>query len=67
VNDNEEVKQFEGKRVKVVGSPAPFGWTVKFTTPDNRVLKTSNVFGVDTVEVVQPACDAQQSSASGGQ
>jgi hypothetical protein len=67
VNDNEEVKQFEGKRVKVVGSPAPFGWTVKFTTPDNRVLKTSNVFGVDTVEVVQPACDVQQSSASGGQ
>ena len=56
VNNNEEVKQFEGKMVKVTGSPAPFGWTVKFTTPDKRTLKTSSVFGVDTVEVVQPSC-----------
>lgn len=56
VNNNEEVKQYEGKMVKVTGSPAPFGWSVKFTTPDNRTLKTSSVFGVDTVEVVQPSC-----------
>ena len=56
VNNNEEVKQYEGKMVKVTGSPAPFGWSVKFTTPDNRTLKTSSVFGVDTVEVVQPTC-----------
>ena len=58
VNNNEEVKQFEGKMVKVVGTPAPFGWSVKFETPDNRTLKTSSVFGVDTVEVVQPTCEA---------
>jgi hypothetical protein len=56
VNNNEEVKQYEGKMVKVTGSPAPFGWSVKFTTPDKRTLKTSDVFGVDTVEVVQPTC-----------
>jgi hypothetical protein len=56
VNNNEEVKQYEGKMVKVTGSPAPFGWSVKFTTPDKRTLKTSSVFGVDTVEVVQPSC-----------
>jgi hypothetical protein len=56
VNNNEEVKQYEGKMVKVEGTPAPFGWTVKFTTSDNRTLKTSSVFGVDTVEVVQPTC-----------
>ena len=64
VNDNDEVKQFEGKTVKVVGTPAPFGWSVKFTTPDNRTLKTSSVFGVDTVEVVQPSCGAPPQSAS---
>lgn len=58
VNNNEEVKQYEGKMVKVEGTPAPFGWSVKFTTPDNRTLKTSSVFGVDTVEVVQPTCQA---------
>jgi hypothetical protein len=58
VNNNEEVKQYEGKLVKVEGTPAPFGWSVKFTTPDNRTLKTSDVFGVDTVEVVQPTCQA---------
>jgi hypothetical protein len=58
VNNNDEVKQFEGKRVKVVGTPAPFGWSVKFETRDNRMLKTSSVFGVDTVEVVQPTCQA---------
>lgn len=56
VNNNDEVKQFEGKTVKVMGTPAPFGWSVKFKTPDNRELKTSNVFGVDTVEVIQPTC-----------
>ncbi len=56
VNNNEEVKQYEGKMVKVTGSPAPFGWSVKFTTPDQRTLKTSSVFGVDTVEVVQSTC-----------
>lgn len=56
VNNNDEVKQYEGKMVKVTGSPAPFGWSVKFTTPDNRTLKTSSVFGVDTVEVVRPTC-----------
>jgi hypothetical protein len=56
VNNNEEVKQFEGQMVKVIGTPAPFGWSVKFTTRDNRTLKTSSVFGVDTVEVVQPTC-----------
>ena len=66
VNDNDEVKQFEGKLVKVVGSPAPFGWSVKFTTPDNRTLKTSSVFGVDSVEVVQPACNSPQSAANDG-
>jgi hypothetical protein len=37
---------------------------VKFTTPDNRTLKTSSVFGVDTVEVVQPSCDAATQSAA---
>ena len=57
VNNNEEVKQYEGKMVKVTGSPAPFGWSVKFTTSDKRTLKTSSVFGVDTVEVVQPSCE----------
>lgn len=64
VNNNEEVKQYEGKMVKVTGSPAPFGWSVKFTTPDNRTLKTSSVFGVDTVEVVQPTCDVPTQSAA---
>lgn len=64
VNNNEEVKQFEGKMVKVEGTPAPFGWSVKFTTADNRTLKTSNVFGVDTVEVVQPTCQAPTQSAA---
>jgi hypothetical protein len=59
VNNNDEVKQFEGKTVKVVGTPAPFGWSVKFTTPDNRTLKTSSVFGVDTVEVVQDSCNGR--------
>ena len=64
VNNNEEVKQYEGKMVKVTGTPAPFGWSVKFTTPDNRTLKTSDVFGVDTVEVVQPTCQAPTQSAA---
>ena len=64
VNNNEEVKQFEGKMVKVEGTPAPFGWSVKFTTADNRTLKTSDVFGVDTVEVVQPTCQAPTQSAA---
>ena len=64
VNNNEEVKQYEGKMVKVTGSPAPFGWSVKFTTPDKRTLKTSSVFGVDTVEVVQPTCDVPTQSAA---
>ncbi len=66
VNNNEEVKQYEGKMVKVTGSPAPFGWSVKFTTPDKRTLKTSSVFGVDTVEVVQPSCvvDSPQSTVA---
>lgn len=64
VNNNEEVKQYEGKMVKVEGTPAPFGWSVKFTTADNRTLKTSNVFGVDTVEVVQPTCQAPTQSAA---
>jgi hypothetical protein len=56
VNNNEELKQFTGKLVKVAGIPAPFSWTVKYKTDDNRTLKTGNVFGVDTVEVVQPTC-----------
>jgi len=66
VNNNEEVKQYEGKMVKVTGSPAPFGWSVKYTTPDKRTLKTSSVFGVDTVEVVQPSCvgDGPQSTVA---
>jgi hypothetical protein len=64
VNNNEEVKQYEGKMVKVTGQPAPFGWSVKFTTADNRTLKTSDVFGVDTVEVVQPSCGAPTQSAA---
>ena len=64
VNNNEEVKQYEGKTVKVEGTPAPFGWSVKFTTSDNRTLKTSSVFGVDTVEVVHPTCEAPSQSAS---
>jgi hypothetical protein len=64
VNNNEEVKQYEGKMVKVTGSPAPFGWSVKFTTADKRTLKTSSVFGVDTVEVVQPTCEAPMQSAA---
>ena len=64
VNNNEEVKQFEGKMVKVEGTPAPFGWSVKFTTADNRTLKTSSVFGVDTVEVVNPTCETPSQSAS---
>jgi hypothetical protein len=58
VNNNEELKQYEGQRVKVVGTPAPFAWSVKFTTTDNRTLKASDVFGVDTVEQVQPSCEA---------
>jgi hypothetical protein len=64
VNNNDEVKSYEGKTVKVVGTPAPFGWSVKFTTADNRTLKTSSVFGVDTVEVVQPTCEAPSQSAA---
>jgi hypothetical protein len=64
VNNNEEVRQYEGKMVKVTGSPAPFGWSVKFTTPDKRTLKTSDVFGVDTVEVVQPTCETPTQSAA---
>ena len=64
VNNNEEVKQYEGKMVRVEGTPAPFGWSVKFTTTDNRTLKTSNVFGVDTVEVVQPTCRSVDSPGS---
>lgn len=59
VNNNDEVKQFEGQMVKVMGTPAPFGWSVKFQTTDNRTLKTSDVFGVDTVEVVQPTCNGR--------
>ena len=64
VNNNDEVKQYEGKMVKVEGTPAPFGWSVKFTTADNRTLKTSNVFGVDTVEVVQPTCTVDSQGAT---
>lgn len=64
VNNNEEVKQYEGKMVKVEGTPAPFGWSVKFTTADNRTLKTSDVFGVDTVEVVQPTCTVDSPGSS---
>jgi hypothetical protein len=64
VNNNEEVKQFEGKMVKVEGTPAPFGWSVKFKTADNRELKTSDVFGVDTVEVVQPTCQPSAEPAA---
>jgi hypothetical protein len=58
VNNNDEMKQYEGQRVKVVGTPAPFGWSVKFKTDDNRTLKTASVFGVDTVEPVEPTCAA---------
>lgn len=50
--------------VKVEGTPAPFGWSVKFTTADNRTLKTSDVFGVDTVEVVQPTCTVDSPGAT---
>ena len=64
VNNNDEVKQFEGKMVKVEGTPAPFGWSVKFTTADNRTLKTGSVFGVDTVQVVQPSCQAPAQHAA---
>jgi hypothetical protein len=56
VNNNEEMKQYEGQMVKVVGTPAPFAWSVKFTTSDNRTLKAGDVFGVDTVEPIQPTC-----------
>ena len=56
VNNNDEMKQYEGQIVKVSGTPAPFGWSVTFTTDDKRTLKTSSVFGVDEVEPVQPSC-----------
>ena len=61
VNNNDEMKQYEGQTVKVVGTPAPFGWSVKFKTDDNRTLKTSDVFGVDTVEPVEPSCNGPSS------
>jgi hypothetical protein len=56
VNNNEEMKQYECQTVKVVGTPAPFAWSVMFTTSDNRTLKAGDVFGVDTVEPIQPTC-----------
>jgi hypothetical protein len=56
VNDNEELKNHTGRWVKVAGTPFPFGWSVKYRTEDNRLLKTGHVFGVDTVEVVQASC-----------
>ncbi|MSO56922.1 MAG: hypothetical protein EXQ55_08385 [Acidobacteria bacterium] len=52
----DEMKQYEGQMVRVMGTPAPFGWSVKFKTGDNRTLKTSSVFGVDEVAPVQPSC-----------
>jgi hypothetical protein len=58
VNNNDELKRYEGQRVRVVGSPAPFGWSVKFKTEDNRTLKAGDVFGVDTVEPLEPTCEA---------
>jgi len=58
VNDNDELKQHEGRMVEVVGTPAPFGWSVKIKAIDGRELKTGSVFGVDEVKVVQPSCEA---------
>ena len=58
VNDNEELKEHEGRMVEVSGTPAPFSWTVKITAQDGRQLKAGSVFGVDEVKVVQPSCEA---------
>jgi hypothetical protein len=58
INDNDEVKEFTGKWVEVVGQPFPFGYGVSIKAQDNRMLKTSSVFGVDTVKVVRDSCSA---------
>ena len=58
VNDNDELKQHEGRLVEVSGTPSPFGWSVKIKAQDGRELKTGSVFGVDEVKVVQPTCEA---------
>jgi hypothetical protein len=64
VNDNDELKQHEGRLVEVSGTPSPFGWSVKIKALDGRELKTGSVFGVDEVKVVQPSCEAPSQSAS---
>jgi hypothetical protein len=64
VNDNDELKQHEGRMVEVSGTPSPFGWTVKIKAQDGRELKTGSVFGVDEVKMVQASCDAPSQSAS---
>ena len=64
VNDNEELKQHEGRMVEVSGTPSPFGWSVKIKAQDGRELKTGSVFGVDEVKVVQPSCEAPSQNAS---
>ena len=58
VNDNEELKEQEGRMVEVTGTPAPFSWTVKIKAQDGRDLKAGAVFGVDEVKVVQPSCES---------
>jgi hypothetical protein len=59
VNDNEELKEHEGRLVEVTGTPAEFSWSVKITAQDGRELKARSVFGVDEVRVVQDACRAE--------
>ena len=36
VNDNDELKQHEGRLVEVSGTPSPFGWSVKIKAQDGR-------------------------------
>jgi hypothetical protein len=56
INDNDEIKEFTGKWVEVNGQPFPFGYGVSIKAQDNRTLKTSSVFGVDTVKVLRDTC-----------
>jgi hypothetical protein len=64
VNDNDELKQHEGRIVEVSGTPAPFGWSVSIKAQDGRQLKTGSVFGVDEVKVVQLSCQAATQMAA---
>jgi hypothetical protein len=65
VNDNDELKEHEGRVVEVSGSPAPFGWSVSIKAQDGRQLKTGSVFGVEEVKVVRPSCEPVTQVAAG--